>query len=159
MDIKMILGFQDQFNLFGFRVSQGYWVSRGYWVSQGIQAFMRGGLSQEGEFHEGKLFHNGKGFTMKTVSNSMSLFFKHVHFTYKRPTDQSKKASVNQYFKFKAITDIKVVLTQCGQLDDFAKSYFGHFLSFDVDAIFSSHLGHNLLVREITVKSIGQYEI
>ena len=51
------------------------------------------------------------------------------------------------------------MLTRCGELDEFAKSCFGHFLSFDANAIFSSHLVHNLLTREITFEGAGQNEI
>ena len=51
------------------------------------------------------------------------------------------------------------MLTRCGELDEFAKSCFGHFLSFDANAIFSSHLVHNLLTREITFESVGDLKI
>ena len=87
------------------------------------------------------------------------LFFKQVQFTYKRPSDQSNKSLINQYCKFKLLSDIKDVFTLCGELDDFVKSCFGHFLNFDADAMFSSHLEHHFLAMEITFEGIGQNEI
>ena len=48
---------------------------------------------------------------------------------------------------------------ECGELDEFEKSCFEHFLSFDVDAMFSSLLVYNLLTKEIVVEGVGQCKI
>ena len=48
---------------------------------------------------------------------------------------------------------------RCGELKDFAKSCFMHYLRFDVDVIFSSILVPSLIAREIKVEGARQYEI
>ena len=51
------------------------------------------------------------------------------------------------------------MFTGCGELDEFGKSCFEHFLSFDVDVMFSSLLVYNLLTKENVVDNIRQYKI
>ena len=44
-------------------------------------------------------------------------------------------------------------------MDEFGKSCFGHFLSFNVDAVFSSLLVHNIFDKEIVEEGVFQYDI
>ena len=60
---------------------------------------------------------------------------------------------------FKLLNDIKVVLTECGELEDFARLCFGCFFRFDVDVVFSSQLVHSLLTNKNRMEGDGQYEI
>ena len=47
----------------------------------------------------------------------------------------------------------------CGELGVFEKSCIGHFLGFDLDAIFSSQLVHSFISREIIVDDTVDYEM
>ena len=38
-------------------------------------------------------------------------------------------------------------------------TYFGHFLNFDANTLFSLKLVHNLLAREIIVNEVGDFEL
>ena len=57
------------------------------------------------------------------------------------------------------MSDIKNVLGQHGQLGNFGNTCFGHFLRFDENALFLSHLVHILLVMDITFDNAGDLEI
>ena len=64
-------------------------------------------------------------------------------------------SSINQYCKFKIVSDIKNVLDRCGDLGNFTNTCFVQFLRFDVDALFLLHLVHNIIAREITFDNVG----
>ena len=65
---------------------------------------------------------------------------------------------INQYCKFKLHNEINAMLTRCGELKEFAKSCFEHFMRFDLD-VFLLQLVHNLIFKEIVVEGSRQFEI
>ena len=70
-----------------------------------------------------------------------------------------ESASINQYGKFKVVHEITPALERHRVLQDFAATYFGHFLNFDANTLFSCKLVHSLLGREIVVDGVGDSEL
>ena len=67
--------------------------------------------------------------------------------------------SIIQYGKFKILHEIMPALERHEVLQDFATTYFAHFLNFDANTLFSSKLVHNLLDKEIVVDEVGGDEL
>ena len=105
----------------------------GIWVSQVI------GFAGYG-------FHNRNGFHNNCWVSPFMCFTINMSFTIK-------------YYKFKLFNDIKAVLMECRESKDFAKLCFKYLFRFDINVIFSSQLVYDLLIRDIVVKGVGQYEI
>ena len=82
-----------------------------------------------------------------------------VQFMYKRSTELLTSTSINQYGKFKNLYEITPTLERHGVLQDFVATYFGHFLNFDTNTLFSSKVVHNLLTKEIIVDGVGDSEL
>ena len=78
-----------------------------------------------------------------------------VQFTYKRSAELLASSLINQYGKFKILYEITLALKRHEILQDFAATYFGHFLNFDANTLFSSKMVHSLFAREIIVDGVG----
>ena len=78
---------------------------------------------------------------------------------YKRSAELLASASINQYGKFKILYEITPSLERHGVLQDFVATCFGHFINFDANTFFSSRLVHSLLIREIVVDGVGDFEL
>ena len=78
---------------------------------------------------------------------------------YKRSAELLASSLINQYGKFKILYEITLALKRHEILQDFAATYFGHFLNFDANTFFSSKLVHSLLVKEIVVDGVGDSEL
>ena len=82
-----------------------------------------------------------------------------VQFTYKRSAKLLASTSINQYGKFKILNEITSALERHRVLQDFAATYFGHFINFDANTLFSSRLVHSLLAREIIIDGVEDFEL
>ena len=82
-----------------------------------------------------------------------------VQFTYKRSVELLVLALINQYDTFKILHEITFAFEQHEVLQDFVVTYFGHFLNFDLNTVFSSKVVYNLLAKEIIVDCVGNSEL
>ena len=85
--------------------------------------------------------------------------FEQVVFNYIRFHAQAHTASITTHCKWKILKNIKFVLSRCKMLKLFRRVVLGIFFNFEPNVVFNSLLFHAIMVGEIRVEGIGQYEL